>query len=170
VCLDVVLLLPASGNYCLGTETLHLPLCSHKMSTLLLLVRSKRASNCSLEGLKALLLLLLLLLLHCLIRFVLDGSLVLYPFAYGLSYSSFTYSQLQLLKNEEDGCVNVGAEPAFCFRVTVTNSGNMAGEHSVPLFLSHEVARVSTWEEDVSSGLSVAVKNVAASCCWLETS
>jgi beta-glucosidase len=79
----------------------------------------------------------------CYDRFVSDGSYVLYPFSYGLSYSSFEYSKLQLLKNEEDGCVNVGTEPAYCFRVTVTNSGSVAGEHSVPLFLSHEVAGVS---------------------------
>ncbi|KAF6262012.1 glycoside hydrolase superfamily [Scenedesmus sp. NREL 46B-D3] len=74
-------------------------------------------------------------------RFVSDASYVLYPFGYGLSYSSFEYSQLRLLKNEEDGCVSVGAEPAFCLRVTVSNSGGAAGEHSVPLFLSHETAR-----------------------------
>lgn len=103
-------------------------------------------------------------------RFVSDPSFVLYPFGYGLSYSSFAYSDLALLKNEENGCVNVGTEPAFCFRVTVTNSGSAAGEHSVPLFLSHELARVSV-QERVPVLLSDSLMKClpASRGCWLQS-
>jgi len=58
-----------------------------------------------------------------------DGE-PLYPFGYGLSYTSFSYSALK-----------VPAEPAdpvkpFTAQATVTNSGKVAGDEVVQLYLS----------------------------------
>jgi beta-glucosidase len=58
----------------------------------------------------------------------------LYPFGYGLSYSTFKYSKLKLPRLVQAG-KNISVS------VTVTNSGKLAGEEVVQLYLSHpEVA------------------------------
>jgi beta-glucosidase len=57
----------------------------------------------------------------------------LYPFGYGLSYTTFKYSDLKLLKK-----VKVG-EPVK-LSVTVTNSGKRGGEEVVQLYLKDEKA------------------------------
>lgn len=57
----------------------------------------------------------------------------LYPFGYGLSYSTFTYSNL-LLPDK------VKAGEAVKVKVTVTNSGKEAGEEVVQLYLIDEQA------------------------------
>lgn len=58
----------------------------------------------------------------------------LYPFGYGLSYSTFKYSKLKLPRSVQAG-KNISVS------VTVTNSGKLAGEEVVQLYLSHpEVA------------------------------
>lgn len=56
----------------------------------------------------------------------------LYPFGYGLSYTSFLYSDL-IIEECED-----------CFRasVTVTNSGDVAGEETVQLYLRDVAASI----------------------------
>ena len=57
----------------------------------------------------------------------------LYPFGYGLSYTSFSYSNLSLPEKAPSGDkVNV--------KVTVTNSGKVEGEEVVELFLTDEKA------------------------------
>lgn len=57
----------------------------------------------------------------------------LYPFGYGLSYTTFTYSDLELAKKAEVGeNVNV--------KVSVTNTGKIAGEEVVQLYLKDEKA------------------------------
>jgi beta-glucosidase len=54
----------------------------------------------------------------------------LYPFGYGLSYTSFTYSGLILPASAAAAGSPVAAE------VTVTNSGRRAGDEVVQLYLS----------------------------------
>lgn len=54
---------------------------------------------------------------------------VLYPFGYGLSYTHFTYADLQLPEQLEAG------EPVEV-RVTVTNDGDRAGDEVVQLYLT----------------------------------
>ena len=57
----------------------------------------------------------------------------LYPFGYGLSYTTFTYSNLSLPQKAIAG-ENVKV------KVTVTNSGKIAGDEVVQLYLSDEKA------------------------------
>ena len=54
----------------------------------------------------------------------------LYPFGYGLSYTTFTY------KNPRVSATNVGANPTLSVSVDVSNTGAMAGDEVVQL-LSH---------------------------------
>jgi beta-glucosidase len=55
----------------------------------------------------------------------------LYPFGYGLSYTNFGYSDLQLPKS-------IKAGDDFQVSVLVTNTGKMAGDEVVQLYLSDE--------------------------------
>ena len=61
----------------------------------------------------------------------------LFPFGYGLSYTSFTYSQLELSSKtlKEGGNLLVN--------VTVKNTGNRSGEEIVQLYTGDEVASVT---------------------------
>ncbi len=56
---------------------------------------------------------------------------VLYPFGYGLSYTSFTYSKVKVDQPNvaADGTVNVS--------VNVANNGKLAGDEVVQLYLTH---------------------------------
>jgi beta-glucosidase len=57
----------------------------------------------------------------------------LYPFGYGLSYTTFEYSNIDVAKKAKIG-ENVSV------KVRVTNSGDVAGEEVVQLYLKDEVA------------------------------
>ena len=61
----------------------------------------------------------------------------LYPFGYGLSYTSFKYSDLRLDKKY------IGFEETLIVEVTVTNSGKMAGEETVQLYTRDLVGSVT---------------------------
>jgi beta-glucosidase len=61
----------------------------------------------------------------------------LYPFGYGLSYSSFGYSNLKLSKNKLKGNETLTAT------VTVTNNGQYAGEEVVQLYIGDPAASIS---------------------------
>ncbi len=54
-----------------------------------------------------------------------------YPFGYGLSYTSFKYSNAAIDKT------NVDANGTVTFTVDVTNTGNTAGKEVVQLYVSH---------------------------------
>lgn len=59
-----------------------------------------------------------------------------YPFGYGLSYSTFTYSDIKLLPgNGKDIHIRVA--------VTVTNTGKYTGEEIVQLYIRDEVASIT---------------------------
>jgi beta-glucosidase len=53
----------------------------------------------------------------------------LYPFGYGLSYTKFTYSNLRASSPEVSTTTTIS--------VDVTNSGSIAGDEVVQLYLSH---------------------------------
>ena len=55
----------------------------------------------------------------------------LYPFGYGLSFSSFTYSDAKITPDQ------VAAGSAVTVSVRVTNSSSIPGDEVVELYLSH---------------------------------
>ncbi|WP_184549583.1 beta-glucosidase BglX [Mucilaginibacter sp. FT3.2] len=61
----------------------------------------------------------------------------LYPFGYGLSYTTFGYSDVKLNKTTLKGNETLTAT------VTVTNTGKLAGEEVVQLYISDPVASIS---------------------------
>ncbi|MCQ6958876.1 glycoside hydrolase family 3 N-terminal domain-containing protein [Mucilaginibacter aquariorum] len=67
----------------------------------------------------------------------------LYPFGYGLSYTSFEYSNLQVSpeKGHSQGDVAV--------TVDVTNTGQRKGDDVVQLYLKDDVSSVTTYEYDL---------------------
>jgi beta-glucosidase len=67
-----------------------------------------------------------------------DGSkLPLFPFGYGLSYTTFTYSNLQLSTPE------IKTDGEATLTVTVTNSGKVAGDETVEFYIHHLVSSVT---------------------------
>ena len=64
-----------------------------------------------------------------------DGS-PLYPFGYGLSYTSFAYSNFVLPEKQEAG-------ESLKVKVTVTNTGSMEGDEVVQLYAHDELASVA---------------------------
>ncbi len=67
----------------------------------------------------------------------------LYPFGYGLSYTTFDYSNLQISpeKEHQQGDITV--------TVDVTNTGQRKGDDVVELYLKQEVSSVTTYEYDL---------------------
>jgi beta-glucosidase len=61
----------------------------------------------------------------------------LFPFGYGLSYTTFEYSDIQLNKNE------FSANEKLVASVTVTNTGEYEGEEVVQLYINDPAASVS---------------------------
>jgi beta-glucosidase len=67
----------------------------------------------------------------------------LYPFGYGLSYTTFTYSDVKLSKT------NLKGNEALTASVTLTNSGKYAGEEVVQLYITDVVASVTRAVKDL---------------------
>ncbi|WP_454801868.1 glycoside hydrolase family 3 N-terminal domain-containing protein [Mucilaginibacter phyllosphaerae] len=67
----------------------------------------------------------------------------LYPFGYGLSYTKFEYSNLQVSpgKGQSQGDVTV--------TVDVTNAGQRKGDDVVQLYLKDDISTVTTYEYDL---------------------
>jgi beta-glucosidase len=61
----------------------------------------------------------------------------LYPFGYGLSYTTFDYSDIKLSKQQLKG------EEKLTATVTLTNTGSKAGEEVVQLYIQDPVASIS---------------------------
>ncbi|HNS74581.1 MAG TPA: glycoside hydrolase family 3 C-terminal domain-containing protein, partial [bacterium] len=60
-----------------------------------------------------------------------------WPFGYGLSYTTFAYSDLKLDKS------SAGLGEVITASVTVTNTGQVAGQETVQLYLSDLVASIA---------------------------
>ena len=67
----------------------------------------------------------------------------LYPFGYGLSYTTFSYGDIKLSQTVLSG------EESLDASVSVTNTGPRAGEETVQLYLSQPVASVTRSVEDL---------------------
>ena len=76
----------------------------------------------------------------------------LYPFGYGLSYTSFDYSDVTLSKNKLKGNETLTAT------VTVTNSGKYAGEETVQLYITDPVASVTRAVKDLKGFTKVILQ------------
>jgi beta-glucosidase len=61
----------------------------------------------------------------------------LFPFGFGLSYTTFNYSDIQLSKKEVKGNEVLSA------KVTITNTGKYAGEEVAQLYISDPVASIT---------------------------
>jgi beta-glucosidase len=67
----------------------------------------------------------------------------LYPYGYGLSYTKFEYSNLQVSPEKENAQGDVQVS------VDVTNTGSRKGDDVVQLYLKDEVSSVTTYEYDL---------------------
>ena len=67
----------------------------------------------------------------------------LYPFGYGLSYTTYDYSDITLSSNEmsRDGSIEA--------TVTVTNSGEVAGREVVQLYIGNKICSVVRPEKEL---------------------
>lgn len=72
---------------------------------------------------------------------------VRYPFGYGLSYTSFEYSNLQVQKNSETVSV----------RVTVRNTGECFGKETVQLYVHQKNSQVDRPEKELKGFVKVAL-------------
>jgi beta-glucosidase len=61
----------------------------------------------------------------------------LFPFGFGLSYTTFTYGDLKLSKTE------IASSETIEVRITVTNSGNFDGDETVQLYIQDLVGTVT---------------------------
>lgn len=76
----------------------------------------------------------------------------LYPFGYGLSYTTFKYSDVKLSKTSLKGNETVKAT------VTVSNTGNMDGEEVVQLYISDPVASISRSVKELKHFKKISLK------------
>lgn len=67
----------------------------------------------------------------------------LYPFGYGLSYTTFAYGDVQLSQT------NLTGNQTLLASVDVTNTGDRAGEETVQLYISQPVASITRSVEDL---------------------
>jgi beta-glucosidase len=67
----------------------------------------------------------------------------LYPFGFGLSYTTFSYGDVQLSKT------NLKGNDRLTATVNVTNTGKVAGEETVQLYVTDPVASVTRSVEDL---------------------
>lgn len=63
----------------------------------------------------------------------------LYPFGYGLSYTSFKYSDLKL------SAAQIGAQGNIQVECTITNTGSRKGDEVVQLYVNDEYSSVTTY-------------------------
>src|SRR6202012_116787 len=76
----------------------------------------------------------------------------LYPFGYGLSYTTFNYSDVKLSKT------NLKGNETLTATVTVTNTGKLAGEEVVQLYISDPVASISRSVEELKGFKKISLQ------------
>ena len=76
----------------------------------------------------------------------------LYPFGYGLSYTTFAYQNLTLDKTE------IGKEGSIRVSVDVTNTGNLEGEEVVQLYIRDLIGSITRPVRELKAFEKVALK------------
>ena len=76
----------------------------------------------------------------------------LYPFGYGLSYTTFTYGDVTVSKKEMTGNENIEV------RCNVTNSGNYDGEETVQLYVRDVVGSITRPVKELKGFQKVSLK------------
>jgi beta-glucosidase len=76
----------------------------------------------------------------------------LFPFGYGLSYTTFSYSDLKLSRP------TFTSKDTVLLSFTVTNTGNMAGEEVVQIFTHDELASVARPVKEIKGFQRVALE------------
>lgn len=84
--------------------------------------------------------------------FVYKGYFPQWPFGYGLSYTSFEYSDLELSTDTLTGIDSLNCS------VTITNTGNKDGEHAVELYTRDHYASVTPSSQRLRAYKKVALK------------
>lgn len=64
----------------------------------------------------------------------------LYPFGHGLSYTTFDYSNLQILQP------TYNSQSPITIKVSVTNTGTRKGDEVVQLYIKDKISSVTTYE------------------------
>lgn len=72
-----------------------------------------------------------------------SDSSPLFPFGFGLSYTTFEISNLRLSKN------NIGVEGSTTLSVDVKNTGKTTGDEVVQLYVSDEFASIGRWDKEL---------------------
>lgn len=85
-------------------------------------------------------------------QYVLSSSLPLYPFGYGKSYSTFSFSDVTLSKT------NVTADATVTATLKVKNTSKIAGTEVVQLYVTDKVASVVTPNKELKGFSKVALK------------
>jgi beta-glucosidase len=76
----------------------------------------------------------------------------LYPFGYGLSYTTFGFSDIKLSKKQLKG------DEKLTVSVTLTNSGKVAGEEVVQLYIQDPVASISRPVKELKNFKKVMIR------------
>ena len=76
----------------------------------------------------------------------------LYPFGYGLSYTTFKYSNLRTTAK------NVAANGTVTVSVEVTNTGNRTGDEVVQLYIKHLGSKVEWPKQELKGFRRVTLK------------
>ncbi|MFY0653999.1 MAG: glycoside hydrolase family 3 C-terminal domain-containing protein [Cyclobacteriaceae bacterium] len=70
-------------------------------------------------------------------RYLLEKNKALFPFGYGLSYTTFKYSDLTLEKSE------MGKDESTVARITIKNTGDYDGKEVVQMYIRDNISSVS---------------------------
>src|SRR5690606_31061829 len=76
----------------------------------------------------------------------------LYPFGYGLSYTTFSYSDIQLDKN------TLGVNDKITATVSITNTGNYDGEEVVQLYIRDLVGSITRPVKELKGFQKISLK------------
>lgn len=84
--------------------------------------------------------------------YLFDDVSPLYPFGYGLSYTQFEYSEIELSSN------NMKAVGSIIAKVRVTNIGEADGQETVQLYIRDEVSSVTRPVKELKAFQKIALK------------